>query len=150
MGSLRGWLLDTNVVSELRRGARAHPGVRHWAETIAPAACFLSVVTVAEIRRGIETVPDPAFRAELESWLHDGVRVWFGDRILAVTEEVLITWRALAADGQKSGYTYSQPDALIAATALVHGLGVVTRNTADFERAGVTLVNPWLKLAPQA
>lgn len=143
MATPRGWLLDTNIVSELRKGARAHPGVRTWAEAVPPAACFLSLVTTAEIRFGIERVSDPAFRAELETWLQDGVRVWFGSRILPVDEAVLVAWRRLASDGQKAGYTYSQPNALIAATALVHDLGVATRNTSDFERAGLTLINPW-------
>lgn len=139
----RGWLLDTTVVSEIRKGRRANPNVRSWAETVPPIACFLSMVSVAEIRIGIERVADPGFRGELEAWLHDGLRVWFGDRILAVDEAVLLAWRRLIAEGQKARCTYSQPDALIAATALVHGLGVVTRNAADFERAGVTLCDPW-------
>lgn len=139
----RGWLLDTNVVSELRKGGNADPGVRSWAEAVPPAACFLSLVTVAEIRFGIERVADLQFRGELEAWLRDGVRIWFGDRVLVPDEAVLMTWRRLVMDGQKARYTYSQPDALIAATALVHGLGVVTRNIADFERAGLILANPW-------
>ena len=146
--SLRGWLLDTNVVSEIRKGARANPAVRSWAEAAPPAACFLSTVSVAEIRIGIERVADPGFRGELEAWLRDGVRVWFGDRILAVDEAVLLAWRRLVVEGQKAHYTYSQPDALLAATALVHGLGVVTRNAADFERAGVMLLNPWVETSP--
>lgn len=144
---LRGWLLDTNVVSEIRKGTRANPAVRSWAEATPPATCFLSMISVAEIRMGIERVADPGFRGELEAWLRDGVRVWFGNRILAVDEAVLLAWRRLAVEGQKARYTYSQPDALIAATALVHGLGVVTRNAADFERAGVTLCNPWAKIS---
>ena len=144
----RGWLLDTNVVSEMRKGARANPAVRSWAETVPPIACFLSMVSIAEIRIGIERVVDPGFRSELEAWLRDGVRTWFGNRILTVDEAVLLAWRRLIAEGQKAGYTYSQPDALIAATALVHELGVVTRNTADFQRAGVTLRNPWTETAP--
>lgn len=148
IAGLRGWLLDTNVVSEIRKGARAHPAVRSWAEATPPAACFLSTVSVAEIRMGIERVADPGFRGELEAWLRDGVRVWFGDRILAVDEAVLLAWRRLIIEGQKARYTYSQPDALIAATALVHGLGVVTRNAADVERAGVTLCNPWAETPP--
>ena len=139
----RGWLLDTNVVSELRKGARANAGVRAWAETVPPVACFLSTVSVAEVRIGIERADNLGFRGELDAWLRDGVRVWFGARILAVDEDVLLAWRRLIIDGQKAQYTYSQPDALIAATALVHGLGVATRNTADYARAGVMLCNPW-------
>lgn len=143
--SPRGWLLDTNVVSEIRKGPRASPGVRSWAQAVPPAACFLSMVSVAEIRLGIERVADLGLRAELDAWLRDGVRVWFGDRILAVDESVLLTWRRFIVEGQKVGYTYSQPDALIAATAIVHSLGVATRNTADFERAGVALIDPWVE-----
>lgn len=141
--SARGWLLDTNVVSELRRGRRCHPGVRAWAEAVPPAACFLSRVTLAEIRFGIERASDPGFRAELETWLRDGVRAWFGERVLEVDENVLLAWRRLAWAGQKARYTDAQPDGLLAATASVHGLGVVTRNTADFARAGVALLDPW-------
>lgn len=144
----RGWLLDTNVVSELRKSARANAGVRAWAEIVPPIACFLSIVSIAEIRVGIERVDDLKFRGELDAWLRDGVRIWFGDRILAIDEAVLLAWRRLAAEGQRAGYTYSQPDALIAATALVQGLGVVTRNIADFERAGVTLLDPWTRTRP--
>jgi predicted nucleic acid-binding protein len=139
----RGWLLDTNVVSELRKGPRCHPGVQTWAASVPPVACFLSRVTVAEIRFGIARVSDPGFRGELEAWLRDGVRVWFGERILETDEDVLLRWRQLVTEGQKDCYTYSNPDALIAATALVHELGIVTRNTADFQRAGVRLLNPW-------
>jgi predicted nucleic acid-binding protein len=141
--SARGWLLDTNVVSELRKGGRTNAAVRSWAETVPPASCFLSRVTVAEIQFGIERVADPGFRGELEVWLRDGVRAWFGARILEVDEAVLIAWRHLVWDGQKSRYTYSQPDALIAATAKVHQLGVVTRNVADFVRAGILVHDPW-------
>ena len=142
----RGWLIDTNVVSELRKGSRAAASVRSWAENVASSACHLSRVTVAEIRFGIERVPDPSFRAELDAWVRDGLLPWFGDRILEVDERVLGRWRRLVWDGQKAGYTYAQPDALLAATALVHELGVVTRNAADFERAGVRLINPWHEL----
>jgi len=141
--SARGWLLDTNVVSELRKGARCDRAVRRWAETIPPASCFLSRITVAEIQIGIERVTDPGFRGELEAWLQDGVRAWFGERILEVDESVLTVWRRMIWEGQKAHYTYSQPDALIAATALVHNLGVVTRNGDDFVRAELLVMDPW-------
>ena len=139
----RGWLLDTNVVSELRKGPRCAAAVRRWAESVPPVACFLSRVSIAEIRFRIGRVTDPAFRAELDAWVRDGLLPWFGDRILEVDERVLLRWRRLVWDGQKANYTYAQPDALLAATALVHELGVVSRNGTDFARAGVRLLNPW-------
>jgi predicted nucleic acid-binding protein len=139
-----GWLIDTNVVSELRKGVRCAPSVQAWATAVPRVACYLSRVSVAEIRFGIERAPNPDFRAELEAWLRDGMLPWFGERILEVSEQILLRWRWLIWEGQRTNYTFAQPDALLAATALEHGLGVVTRNTADFERAGLWLLNPWL------
>jgi toxin FitB len=110
-------------------------------------ARYLSRLSIAEIRFGIERAPDPAFRAELEAWVRDGLLPWFGDRILDVTESILLRWRWLVREGQRVNHTFSQPDALLAATALDRGLGVVTRNTADFDRAGVYRLNPWLLAA---
>jgi predicted nucleic acid-binding protein len=143
----RGWLIDTNVVSELRKGRHAATPVRIWAESVPPMSCYLSRVTIAEIRFGIERVTDPTFRAELEAWMRDGLLPWFGARIVDVDERVLVRWRQMVWEGQKAGYTYAQPDALLAATAIVHELAVVTRNTADFERTGVRLCNPWTEEA---
>jgi predicted nucleic acid-binding protein len=143
----RGWLIDTNVISELRKGPRCAPGVQAWAVAVPRVACYLSRLSIAEIRFGIERAPDPAFRAELEAWMRDGLLPWFGDRILEVTEAILLRWRWLVWEGQRINYTYSQPDALLAATALDRGLGVVTCNTADFDRAGVRILNPWLPAA---
>lgn len=139
----RGWLLDTNIISELRKGARANPGVLAWAQSVPPAACYISAVTLAEIRFGIERAGTPEFRAVLEAWLRNDVRLWFGERILPVTEDTLLIWRRLAAEGQAANYTYSQPDALIAATALQYDLAVVTRNARDFARAGVYQLDPF-------
>ena len=139
----QGWLLDTNVVSELRRGARSNRAVLAWAQSVPPVACFLSEVTVTEIVMGIEPVDDVGFRTELEAWLRDGVRAWFGSRILPVDAAMLLAWRRLIRDGAKTRYTYSQPNAMIAATALVHKLVVVTRNVEDFGIAGVAVLNPW-------
>jgi predicted nucleic acid-binding protein len=141
--SERGWLLDTNVISELRKGARCHQAIRYWADGVPQAACFISRVTLAEIRYGIERADDPGFRAELEAWMRDSVLAWFGPRVLDVDEAVLVRWRHLAAEARRNNYTYPQLDVLLAATALVHELGVATRNVADFVRAGVRIVNPW-------
>jgi toxin FitB len=135
--------VDTNVISELRKGPRCCRAVRLWSERVPPAACYISRVSLAEIRFGIERVTDPGFRAELEAWMQDGVLPWFGTRVLEVDEPVLVRWRHLVAEGQQANYTYAQPDALLAATALVHQLGVATRNAEDFVRSGVRIVNPW-------
>jgi hypothetical protein len=141
--SARGWLVDTNVISELRKGSRCIRAVRAWSERVPPAACYVSRVSLAKIRFGIERVPDPVFRAELEAWVQDGVLPWFGARVLDLDEAVLVRWCHLVVEGRKAQYTYSQPDVLLAATALVHQLGVATRNVEDFVRAGVRIVNPW-------
>ena len=141
--SARGWLVDTTVIAELRKGPRCARAVRAWSERVPPAACYISRVSLAEIRFGIERVSDPGFRAELEAWMQDGVLPWFGARVLEVDEPVLVRWRHLVAAGRQTNYTYAQPDALLAAAALVHQLGVATRNGEDFVRSGVRIVNPW-------
>ncbi len=139
---MSGWLLDTSVISELRK-ANCAPAVRIWADAQPPQAFYLSRVTIAEIRFGIERVADPVFRTELVGWLDDTLRPWFAERILDIDENVLLTWRRMVERGRKANYTFSQPDLFIAATAAVHGLSVVTRNTDDFIRAEVPVFNPW-------
>ena len=145
--SARGWLVDTNVISELRKGSGCARTVRAWSERVPPAACYISRVSLAEIRFGIERVTDPGFRAELEAWVQDGVLPWFGARVLEVDEAVLVRWRHLAAEGRKANHSYAQSDVLLAATALVQQLGVATRNVEDFVHTGVRIVNPWNEAA---
>ena len=140
---MTGWLLDTNVISELRR-PRPNARVRAFVAAQPLEQLFVSTVTFAEIRYGIETVSDPIRRAELGDWLVHKVRPMFEQRALEVTEDVMFKWRLLVEDGRKAGHTFSQPDLIIAATALHHGLTVVTRDTADFALARVPLLNPWL------
>ena len=139
---MRGWLLDTVVVSELRK-PRCHPRVKTWSEVQAPERLFLSRVTLAEIRFGIEQVPDVGFRGELTAWLDQTLRPWFGDRILEVDEDVIVEWRRMVARGRAVDHTFSQPDLFIAATAVVHGLAVATRNVTDFRIANVPVFDPW-------
>ncbi len=133
-----GYLLDTCVLSELRK-PRADAKVVAWMEGLRPAEAFLSVLTLGEIRRGIELhrAKDARAAGALERWLR-GLETHYGDRILPVTSEIADRWGRLAP-------TRPLPvtDGLIAATALVHGHTVVTRNVADFERAGVNLLNPF-------
>jgi predicted nucleic acid-binding protein len=137
-----GWLLDTNVLSELRR-ARPSARVRSFIAGQRLEDLFVSTVTFAEIRFGIETVSDPTRRAELADWLQHRVRPMFEQRVLEVSEEVIFKWRLLVDEGRKVGHTFSQPDLIIAATALQHGLTVVTRDTGDYKLARVPLLNPW-------
>jgi toxin FitB len=133
------YLLDTTVLSELRKGARADSKVRQWAAAAISQRHFISVLSLGEIRKGIERLraKDPAQTAVLEHWLGT-LREDFGDDILALTDEVADRWGILMAQTQ-----LSVTDALIAATALVHGLTVVTRNVADLAPAGVPVVNPF-------
>ena len=92
---------------------------------------YISAVTIAEIRFGIELVADPNRRVELNDWLTHKVRPMFDQRILPITEDIMFKWRLLVEEGRKAGYTFSQPDLIIAATAIHHGLTVVTRDRRD-------------------
>lgn len=139
---MSAWLLDTNVISELRR-PRPNERVRRFIARQRLEDLFVSAVTFAEIRFGIETLEDPNRRAELGDWLLHRVRPLFAQRVLEVSEDVMFRWRLLVEEGRKSGHTYSQPDLIIAATALHHGLTLVSRDVGDFERTRVRLVNPW-------
>ena len=132
------FLLDTNVVSETRK-PKPNPSVLAWIGAADPAAVFLSVMSTGEIRKGIEL-----FRAvnaegarEIEDWLN-AIEVAFGDRLLPVTREVADAWGTIAA-----GTTVDDIDVLLAATAKIHGLTLVTRNIRHVEGLGVPVLNPF-------
>ena len=144
---MRGWLLDTNILSELRR-SRPEPKVVEFVGGQSLDVLYVSTVTFAEIRFGIELVGDPNRRAELNGWLTHAVRPMFDRRVLALTEDILVEWRLLVEDGRRSGHTYSQPDLMIAATALHHGLTVVSRDTSEFRRARTPVFDPWNEPLP--
>jgi toxin FitB len=137
-----GWLLDTNVLSELRRRKPARRVVAFVAEQPLESL-YISSITLAEIRFGIEVVADAARRAELNDWVTHKVRPMFEQRVLPITEDVMFKWRLLVEEGRKVGHTFSQPDLIIAATALEHGLTVVSRDTSDYEKARVPVFDPW-------
>jgi predicted nucleic acid-binding protein len=137
-----GWLLDTNVVSELRR-PRPEAAVVSFIVEQPLESLFISSATFAEIRYGIERQPDPELRGQISNWLKHELRSMFEQRVLPVTEDIMFMWRLLVETGRKTGHTFSQPDLIIAATALEHGLTVVTRDTDDYERAQVQVLNPW-------
>jgi predicted nucleic acid-binding protein len=137
-----GWLLDTNVISELRR-VRPEPRVVEFVASQPLEALYLSAVTLAEIRFGIERVGDPSRRAELTDWLTHKVRPMFGQRVLPISEDVMFKWQLMLEEGRQAGHAFSQSISSIAATAVHHGLTVVTRDVGDFERARVAVLNPW-------
>jgi toxin FitB len=136
------YLLDTNVVAELRKAkaGKANKDVTAWASVVAPASLFLSSITVLEMELGILLIErrDPMQGAILRAWMEDHVLPAFAERILAIDTTVARKCAQLHVPDLKS-----ERDAFIAATALVHGLTVVTRNVADFAATGVVTLNPW-------
>ena len=135
------FLLDTDVLSQLRKRKR-DPNVVAWIGSVAPADLFLSVLTIGEIERGIERqrTANPSFANELASWLDVTLRA-YSERILPLTVNIARRWGRLAAQIGNQGI-----DLAIAATALEHGLTVVTRNVSDFEPTGVATLNPFNSL----
>lgn len=133
------YLIDTNVVSEVRKGGRCHPHVSAWWHGVAADDLFLSALSVGEIRKGIEQVRPrrPQMAADLERWLEQTV-AGFAGRILAVTTDIAEEWGRMSAVR-----TVAAPDALLAATAIVHGLTLVTRNEADVADLGADILNPF-------
>ena len=126
---MSGWLLDTNVIAELRK-PRPEKKVRAFLASQPLETLYVSDVTLAEVRFGIELTPDPIKRAELTEWLAHQVRPMFEGRTLSIGEDVLVKWRLLVEEGRRRRHTYSQPDLFIAATALHHGLTIVSRDVA--------------------
>jgi toxin FitB len=144
---LTGWLLDTNILSELRR-PKPERKVLAFVAAQPLELLHVSTVSLAEIRFGIERLADPGRRAELTDWLTHMVRPMFKQRVLAITEDVMFKWRLLVEEGRKAGHTFSQPDLIIAATALQFGLTVVSRDVGDYQRARAPVLNPWTDPAP--
>ena len=109
---------------------------------------YVSEVTLAEIRFGIEMVADANKRSDLDSWLTNRIRPMFSQRVLQVSEDILFKWRLLLEGGRKSGHTFSQPDLIIAATAIHHGLTVVSCDRSTFDRAQASIFDPWSDQTP--
>jgi predicted nucleic acid-binding protein len=141
------WLIDTNVLSELRR-PKPDANVVQFVSGQPLDSLYVSVVTFAEIRFGIEVVKDPGRRMELTDWLMHKLRPMFEGRVLDVTEEIMVKWRLLMEEGRKANHTFPQPDLIIAATALDHGLTIVSRDVTAYEKTNVPLLNPWTSSVP--
>jgi len=133
------YLVDTNVVSELAR-PRPSERVSRWFGKTPDSALHLSVLSLGEIRRGVERLPPGTRKERLRLWLEQDLPAWFEDRLLAVDRIVADRWGSLLAE---VGRPIPAIDGLLAATALAHGLRIVTRNTADLALPGVDVVNPW-------
>jgi predicted nucleic acid-binding protein len=139
---VNGWLIDTNVLSELHR-PKPHANVLRFLSGQPNHLLHVSVVTFAEIRFGIELLTEPTRRMQLYEWLDNDLRPRFETRVLEINEDIMLTWKQLAHEGRKARHTFAQPDLLIAATALHHGLTIVSRDTSEFSRANVPVFNPW-------
>jgi toxin FitB len=135
------YLLDTCLLSELVRPA-PNPAVLNWVGARASAELFVSALTLAELERGIVRLSPSRRQSELATWL-SSVQAGFGQRILAFTRDTAGYWARLCAQAEAAGKPMAAFDSLIAATALEHGLSVVTRNVSDFASAPVVLINPW-------
>ncbi len=133
------YLLDTNVVSELRKGSRCHPKVRQWHNSLTPNSTWLSVLVLAEIRCGIENLRrrDPIASGHLEHWL-EGLSLGFQKRILPISTKIANRWGIL-----NSGNPIPYIDGFLAATALESKLTLVTRNVKDVSKTGVSFLNPF-------
>lgn len=133
------YLLDTNVLSELRR-KQPNPGVVAWLQARPAQALFLSVLTLGEIRKGIEGLPDATRRQAIADWLEVELPRYFEGRLLPLDAHTADRWGRLMAH---AGRPLPAIDGLLAATALQHDLTLVTRNTRDFAGLGLRLLNPW-------
>ena len=139
---MRGWLLDTNVVSELRK-PKPDSRVVNFIAAQRGETLFVTDVTLAEIIFGIEQLGDASRRTDLRLWLERNLRPLFAGRILSITEDVIVRWKTMAVAGQKRGHTFGQPDLFIAAIAALQDLVVVTRDIGEFIEAGVPVFDPW-------
>jgi len=137
------FLLDSNVVSEWTK-LRPDPGVVAWLADADEDRVFISVATLAELRHGVERLPNGARRRRLEAWLTDELPLRFEGRVLPIDASIADSWGRLIAGGEAAGRPMSTMDAFIAATAVVHRLGLVTRNVADFAGAVKTVIDPWI------
>jgi len=136
------YLLDTCAISELV-AKRPNQRVINWIDAVDPHGVYLSVITIGEIRKGIEKLPDLKRKSMLKEWLAAELFVRFSDRILPIDLNVILVWGQMVGRLELSGKKMAAMDSLIAAIALSADLSLVTRNEDDFKHAGIKIVNPW-------
>lgn len=139
---MEGYLIDTCVVSELSRPSPSEK-VRAFLNELPIERTYLSCLTLGEVHKGIERLPESARKRSLRNWFDRELSPRFVERVLVVDDAVALRWGELQADLEAKGRTLQSIDALIAATALLHRLAVVTRNVSDFDGTGVEIINPW-------
>jgi len=135
------YLVDTNVVAELARRV-PDPRVVAWFGAVPDTALHLSVLTLGELRKGVESLAEVRRKERLRDWLEHDLTEWFGDRLLPVSAPIADRWGRLLA---QAGRPMPAIDSLLAATAIHHGLRMVTRNEKDFDFPGLEVINPWNK-----
>ena len=136
------YLLDTCVISELI-AKQPNQKFIQWIDSIEEKRLYLSVMTIGEIRKGIEKLPDSQRKATLQTWLSDQLLIRFNERIVSIDTGVMLTWGQLTGALESAGKTMAAIDSLIAAIALHGNFSLVTRNEDDFKNTGVPVVNPW-------
>lgn len=136
------FLLDTCLVSELVR-KEPNPGVISWLDQRDERSLYLSVLTVGELQKGVSKLPAGTRKEDLQAWIEHDLAERFSGRILGLDLETAITWGRLQGEAEQRGEKLPVMDSLIAATAITHGLAVVTRNPRDLERCQARVVNPW-------
>jgi len=139
---MTGFLLDTNIPSELTR-PKSDPHVENWLDNTDNDRLFFSVISLGEIFKGITMLPESKRRAQLQQWVEETLRPWFDGRVLPITAAIAERWGILAGQCQQKGRPLKVADGLIAATALEHELTVVTRNVRDYFDLGIGVLNPW-------
>ena len=135
-------LLDTNILSEVTR-PRPDPRAMEWLDGLDEDRAYISVVSIAEIRRGVALMDNGRKRDALVEWLGEELPQRFESRVIAIDEPVALAWGDLMGSAKRIGRGMSAMDGLIAATAITHGLMLATRNVKDFEGFGIPLVDPW-------
>jgi predicted nucleic acid-binding protein len=141
-------LLDTCVISELVT-RQPHPNVVSFVDNLDADDIYLSVITIGEIIKGIEKLPDSRRKTELHDWLQDDLMARFHGNILPLDIGVISEWGALTARLETAGKPMPAIDSLIAATLLAHKMTLITRNVSDFEAAGIEIINPWIESGQQ-
>ena len=141
------YLLDTNVLSEVRR-PQPDAGMLAWLDQVDEDRTFLSVVSIAEIARGVAIMPESARRSELGAWLEHDLSARFAGRLIQIDGAAALVWGQFMGLAKSKGFGLGVMDGWIAASAAVHGLTLVTRNTRDFENLPIELLDPWQSQEP--